>query len=213
MVNIEFVFEQTYTQGVWLFLFSLTLIGISLFIGGVFDFILAIWNLLKYMLSAIQSSNHSSFDATELLNVLVTITVVMAIADLVKTLFEEEIVFYKDINKPSPARRTVIRFMTAILIALSIETLVLVFKSSHKTGHGVSPTMGNNGVVNSSSGLKAGTDALAELSSVSLEPIYMLFGVTALLVGLAVFTALTGWLEHVREQASTSNDIRSSKRE
>ena len=172
-------FEQVYTWGMWVFLFSLTLIGVGLFIGGVFDFLLAILDLLTQMFY-LPFHENASFNASKLLNVLVTITVVIAIADLVKTLFEEEIILYKDINRPSPARRTVIRFTTAILIALSIETLVLVFKqSSDKKIDHPDP-------------------------SSAIDPIHMLYGVTALLIGLAIFTVLTGWLEQRKNEATAN---------
>ena len=88
----------------------------------------------------------------------------LAILDLGKTLWEEELIFYKDTTKPSPARRTVIRFITAILIALSIETLVQVFKVSQ----------------------------LETMDKIPLDPVFMLFGITTLLMGLGVYIVLTG---------------------
>lgn len=68
------------------------------------------------------SETTSSFQATILL------TLALAIFDLAKTIFEEEVLLRKDIRRHSATRRTLTRFISSILIAISIEALMLVFK-------------------------------------------------------------------------------------
>ena len=53
----------------------------------------------------------------------------LAIFDLGKTTLEEEVLMHKDIFRHSSTRRTITRFIAAILIAVSIESLLLMFKS------------------------------------------------------------------------------------
>lgn len=55
-------------------------------------------------------------------------TLALAVFDLAKTIFEEEVLLRKDIRRHSTTRRTLTRFIAAILIAVSIEGLMLVFK-------------------------------------------------------------------------------------
>ncbi|AEK58517.1 Cache domain-containing protein [Acidithiobacillus caldus] len=55
-------------------------------------------------------------------------TLALAVFDLAKTIFEEEVLLRKDIRRHSSTRRTLTRFIAAILIAVSIEGLMLVFK-------------------------------------------------------------------------------------
>ncbi|MEF3193777.1 MAG: hypothetical protein K6346_06160 [Halothiobacillaceae bacterium] len=54
----------------------------------------------------------------------------MAIFDLAKTTLEEEVLMHKDIFRHSSTRRTITRFLAAIIIAVSIEGLLLMFKSA-----------------------------------------------------------------------------------
>ncbi len=61
--------------------------------------------------------------------VVIFLTLGLAIFDLSKTILEEEVLMHKDIYRHVSTRRTITRFMTAILIAISIESLLLMFKS------------------------------------------------------------------------------------
>ena len=61
------------------------------------------------------------FEATILL------TLALAIFDLVKTIFEEEVLHPND-QKSKDIHRTMIKFLGSIIIALAIEALMLVFK-------------------------------------------------------------------------------------
>jgi len=58
------------------------------------------------------------------------LTLALAIFDLGKTTLEEEVLLYKDILRHSSTRRTITRFIAAIIIAVSIEALLMVFKSA-----------------------------------------------------------------------------------
>jgi len=61
--------------------------------------------------------------------IIIFLTLALAVFDLAKTILEEEILLRKDIFRHSSTRRTITRFIAAILIAVSIEALLLMFKS------------------------------------------------------------------------------------
>lgn len=61
--------------------------------------------------------------------IIIYLTLALAIFDLGKTILEEEVLMHKDIFRHSSTRRTITRFIAAILIAVSIESLLLMFKS------------------------------------------------------------------------------------
>lgn len=61
--------------------------------------------------------------------VIIFLTLALAIFDLGKTILEEEVLMHKDIFRHSSTRRTITRFIGAILIAVSIESLLMMFKS------------------------------------------------------------------------------------
>jgi hypothetical protein len=54
----------------------------------------------------------------------------LAVFDLGKTILEEEVLMHKDIFRHSSTRRTITRFISTILIAISIEALLTMFKAS-----------------------------------------------------------------------------------
>ncbi len=62
--------------------------------------------------------------------VIIFLTLALAIFDLGKTTLEEEVLMHKDIFRHSSTRRTITRFVAAILIAVSIEALLLMFKAA-----------------------------------------------------------------------------------
>ncbi|GHE91925.1 hypothetical protein GCM10011501_21760 [Thalassotalea profundi] len=61
--------------------------------------------------------------------IIIFLTLALAIFDLGKTTMEEEVLMKKDIFRHSSTRRTITRFIATILIAVSIEALLLMFKS------------------------------------------------------------------------------------
>ncbi len=67
-------------------------------------------------------------------SVIIFITLALAIFDLGKTILEEEVLMQKDILRHSSTRRTITRFIAAILIAVSIEALMLMFKGALNNG-------------------------------------------------------------------------------
>lgn len=92
--------------------------------------------------------------------VIIFLTLALAIFDLGKTILEEEVLMHKDIFRHSSTRRTITRFIAAILIAVSIEALLLMFKSALGMTH--------------------------EL----VEAVWMMFAAVGLLVGLGLYVYL-----------------------
>ncbi len=62
--------------------------------------------------------------------IIIFLTLGLAIFDLGKTMLEEEVLMHKDIFRHSSTRRTITRFIAAIMIAVSIESLLLMFKAA-----------------------------------------------------------------------------------
>ena len=73
--------------------------------------------------------------------VIIFLTLALAIFDLGKTTLEEEVLMHKDIFRHSSTRRTITRFVAAILIAVSIESLLLMFKSALGDGETLIPAV------------------------------------------------------------------------
>ncbi len=73
--------------------------------------------------------------------VIIFLTLALAIFDLGKTTLEEEILMHKDIFRHSSTRRTITRFVAAILIAVSIEALLLMFKAALGQGDQLIPAV------------------------------------------------------------------------
>ena len=73
--------------------------------------------------------------------VIIFLTLSLAIFDLAKTILEEEVLTHKDIFRHSSTRRTITRFIAAILIAVSIESLLLMFKAALGDGSGLLPAV------------------------------------------------------------------------
>jgi hypothetical protein len=99
--------------------------------------------------------------ATQAFHLVILVTLGLAIFDLGKTILEEEVLLHKDIHHSGSMRRTISRFMSAIVIAVSIESLLLMFKS-----------------------------LLGDATHLQ-SAVYMLLAAVALLVGLGVYMRLT----------------------
>lgn len=97
-----------------LFSLALAMVALLLFVKGVESFLSHGFDYKALEIKTI-------FEATILL------TLSLAIFDLVKTIFEEEVLGLHR-NSNSGANRTMIKFLGSIIIALSIEALMLVFK-------------------------------------------------------------------------------------
>lgn len=101
-----------------------TLIGLSLL--GVVG--LLMFNALRE--EAVIHPIQTEHDKLRPFGIIIVITLAMAIFDLAKTTLEEEVLMHKDIFRHSTTRRTITRFLAAIIIAVSIEGLLLMFKSA-----------------------------------------------------------------------------------
>lgn len=99
--------------------------------------------------------------ATQAFQSVILVTLGLAIFDLGKTILEEEVLLHKDIHHSGSTRRTISRFMSAIVIAVSIESLLLMFKS-----------------------------LLGDATHLH-NAVWMLFAAVALLVGLGAYLKLT----------------------
>ena len=60
------------------------------------------------------------------------IIVSVAVFDVGKFLFEEEVLRDRELRSIREARRSLTKFMTIIIVALSLEALVLVFETKHE---------------------------------------------------------------------------------
>ncbi len=97
-----------------LFSLALAMVSLLLFVKGVESF-------LSHGIDYNALPIKTIFEATILL------TLSLAIFDLVKTIFEEEVMGMHR-HSHSSANRTMVKFLGSIIIALSIEALMLVFK-------------------------------------------------------------------------------------
>lgn len=73
---------------------------------------------------------HGMVEHIQPFGVIIYLTLALAVFDLAKTTLEEEVLMHKDIFRHSSTRRTITRFIAAILIAVSIEALLMMFKSA-----------------------------------------------------------------------------------
>lgn len=93
---------------------ALSLIATLLLIKGLSSLITATWNF-------------KSLDIKEIFESTILLTLSLAIFDLVKAIFEEE-VLGKNSNDNKTIHKTMMRFLGSIIIAIAIEALMLVFK-------------------------------------------------------------------------------------
>jgi len=69
-----------------------------------------------------------AIDINEMFKATILLTLSLAIFDLVKAIFEEEVLGKEKKHGDGDSHQTMIRFLGSIIIALSIESLMLVFK-------------------------------------------------------------------------------------
>ena len=130
------------------FSFALFAVATLLFIKGVTSF-------LHFGL------DFSAIDINLMFKSTILLTLSLAIMDLVKAIFEEEVLGQEKKHGAGDSHQTMVRFLGSIIIALSIESLMLVFKF-----------------------------ALTDPSQL-LYAVYLIGGVTALIVGLSVYIKAT----------------------
>ncbi|WP_104748570.1 PDC sensor domain-containing protein [Helicobacter cetorum] len=95
----------------------LTLVSLLLFVKCISSF----WTAIVHF---------NSFDIKEVFHPIVLLTLALATFDLVKAIFEEEVLGKNSGDNHYAVHRTMIRFLGSIIIALAIEALMLVFKFS-----------------------------------------------------------------------------------
>jgi len=61
------------------------------------------------------------------------VIIAVAVADVGKFLFEEEVQADRELRRPAEARGSLTKFMTIMIVALSLESLVLIAKTSRET--------------------------------------------------------------------------------
>ena len=103
----------------------------SLIVFGLFAVsLILLYASLRECISVVQSLFHTPNEIVMPFGVVIYLTLALAIFDLAKTTLEEEVLLYKDILRHSSTRRTITRFVAAIIIAVSIEALLMIFKSA-----------------------------------------------------------------------------------
>lgn len=107
------------TSNLAYFALSLMLFCVSalLFFRGVYSF----WSALVHF---------NKLDIKEVFEATILLTLSLAIVDLVKAIFEEEVLGRNTGENHYAIHKTMIRFLGSIIIALAIEALMLVFKFS-----------------------------------------------------------------------------------
>lgn len=137
------------------FKFIYTVISFGLF--GVV--LLLLWSAFSEIWVLIISINEP--DYIKPFHVIIFLTLALAVFDLGKTILEEEVLMHKDIFRHSSTRRTITRFIAAILIAVSIESLLTMFKA-----------------------------AMGDSHDATIQAVWMMFAAVGLLVGLGVYVYL-----------------------
>lgn len=91
---------------------------------------LLLWSALEQIITLSLAPQSISERHIKPFSIIIYLTLGLAVFDLGKTTLEEEVLMHKDIFRHSSTRRTITRFIAAILIAVSIESLLLMFKSA-----------------------------------------------------------------------------------
>ena len=148
------------------------LFGLSFGIGKCIYFVMAISLLLVCMLLLVKGSISlwdamTRFGSVEILDIkgvfeaTILITLSLAIFDLVRAIFEEEVLGRQKSQDSKMVHKTMTRFLGSIVIALAIEALMLVFKFT-----------------------------IIEPEKL-IYAVYLIVGVTLLLAGLSVYVKFT----------------------
>jgi hypothetical protein len=102
----------------------------SVIVAGLFAVVVLLGYAALIELAEIFTSAEAADLHLKPFGVIIFLTLGLAVFDLGKTILEEEVLMHKDVYRHSSTRRTITRFMAAILIAVSIEGLLLMFKSA-----------------------------------------------------------------------------------
>ncbi|MCH1930878.1 PDC sensor domain-containing protein [Shewanella sp. A25] len=102
----------------------------ALIVVGLFVLVaVLLWTAIRDIYGLFCGANPGE-DPLQPFGIIIFITLALAIFDLGKTILEEEVLMHKDIFRHSSTRRTITRFVSTILIAISIEALLTMFKAS-----------------------------------------------------------------------------------
>jgi hypothetical protein len=123
---------------------ALAMVALLLFVKGISGFLMV-------------GIHFNSININEMFKATILLTLSLAIFDLVKAIFEEEVLGKEKGEGAGDGHQTMIRFLGSIIIALSIESLMLVFKF-----------------------------ALTDPSKLTYA-VYLIGAVTALMIGLSVY--------------------------
>jgi len=115
MNMLETVFTNFFKLTYSLFAFALMAIALLLFLKGVQSFFL-------------HDITPDHFEIKYVFEATILLTLALAIFDLSKTLIEEEMLGWSRGSHVSGPHKTMVKFLGSIIIALSIEALMLVFK-------------------------------------------------------------------------------------
>jgi hypothetical protein len=129
--------------------------SLALFAVAVLLFIKGVTSFMHFGL------DFSAIDINLMFKSTILLTLSLAIMDLVKAIFEEEVLGQEKRHGTVDSHQTMVRFLGSIIIALSIESLMLVFKF-----------------------------ALTDPSQL-LYAVYLIGGVTALIIGLSIYIKAT----------------------
>lgn len=106
------------------FIYSIIVLGLFTVVG------ILLFSAFYEIVIFIQSDADLNTLQLKPFGVIIFLTLGLAIFDLGKTILEEEVLMHKDIFRHSSTRRTITRFIAAILIAVSIEALLMMFKAA-----------------------------------------------------------------------------------
>ena len=95
---------------------ALAFVALLLFVKGIESFL------------AYGMGHYDQIEIKDIFEATILLTLSLATFDLVKTLFEEEVLGRSKKDPASDIHKTMVRFLGSIIIALSIEALMLVFK-------------------------------------------------------------------------------------
>jgi hypothetical protein len=129
--------------------------SVALFAVAILLFIKGVTSFMHF------GMNFSEIDINLMFKSTILLTLSLAIVDLVKAIFEEEVLGKEKKHGEGDSHQTMVRFLGSIIIALSIESLMLVFKF-----------------------------ALTDPSKL-LYAVYLIAGVTALIIALSIYIKFT----------------------
>ncbi len=113
--TMDTFFGKFFKYSYALFSFALIAVAMLLFFKGIGSFFT-------------HEITPSNFEIKDVFEATILLTLSLAIFDLAKTLIEEEILGQNKEHNTSGPHKTMVRFLGSIIIALSIEALMLVFK-------------------------------------------------------------------------------------